>query len=93
MLRRLRALRWWSALICGFVSGAVPIGLVSWPLRYSGLKTSVTVDQVPTFIGGVPTAAGWMQYLALVSLFGVAGAFAAAAFWVVRRVGYVHEVE
>ncbi|WP_379655436.1 hypothetical protein [Pseudoxanthomonas sp. UC19_8] len=84
LLRWRRALRWWSALLSGFVLGAVPVGIFSWPLRYSGPGSSSSVNGVDTMVDGIPTMAGWVQYLGGISFFGACGALAAAAFWVVR---------
>ena len=84
VLRWRGALRWWSALLSGFVLGAIPVGVLSWPLRYPDLKSSATVNGVQTMIDGIPTMAGWLQYLGGLSFFGACGAFAAAAFWLVR---------
>jgi hypothetical protein len=84
VLRWRGALRWWSTLLSGFVLGAVPAGVLSWPLRYSDLKSSATVNGVQTMVDGIPTMAGWLQYVGGVSFFGAFGALAAAAFWVVR---------
>jgi len=41
---------------------------------------STSIDGVRTIVNGVPTLAGWMQYLESVSFFGACGAAAAATF-------------
>jgi hypothetical protein len=83
VLRWRRALRWWSTLLSGFVLGAIPIGLFSWPLRYARPGSSATIDGVETMVNGIPTMAGWLQYLGGVSFFGACGLLAAMVFWVV----------
>lgn len=83
VLRHFNLIRWWSALLAGFILGAVPVAVFTWPLNYSGLKTSATIDGVETIINGVPTMAGWIQYIQGVSFFGVCGVVAALAFWLV----------
>ena len=82
LLRWRRALRWWSAMLSGFILGAVPFGVVLWPLRYAGPGSSATANGVVTMVDGIPTMAGWLQYLGGVSFFGAHGVLAAAAFWV-----------
>ncbi len=82
-LRWRNAVCWWSTLVTGFILGAIPVAIVSWPLRHAASKSSSTVNGVQTMIDGVPTAAGWMQYLEGLALFGAFGAVAAFAFWFV----------
>lgn len=81
ILRWRRALRWWSLLSSGFILASIPIAIVSWPLRYG--EQSSSVNGVQTMIEGVPTVAGWLQYLGAVSFFGACGFLGAAAFWLV----------
>lgn len=83
VMRRLNAIRWWSKIIAGFVLGAVPMAIFSWPLQYSG--ASAMSDGVETLVNGVPTSAGWLQYLLSVACFGGLGAVSAFAFWLVVR--------
>jgi len=86
LLRWRGLLRWWSALLTGFVLGAVPVGLFSWPLRYASPGSYASADGVDTMVNGVPTMAGWLQYLRGVSFFGACRLAAAAAFCIVRGV-------
>lgn len=83
VLRWRGSLRWWTALLSGFVLGAIPVGVVSWPLCYSDLKSSATSNGVQIMVDGIPTMAGWFQYLGGISLFGAFGIFSAAVFWVI----------
>ena len=85
LLRKLNAIRWWSTIGAGFILGAIPEAISSWPLRYSELQTSATVDGVQTMIDGAPTLAGWMQYTWGVAFVGACGAVGALAFWAVSR--------
>jgi hypothetical protein len=85
VLRRLRALRWWSLIGSGFVLGAIPFALYVWPLRYAYLHSSSTSDGVITMVDGHVTLAGWLQYASGVSFMGACGAVAALAFWLVSR--------
>jgi hypothetical protein len=85
LLRKLNAIRWWSTTAVGFILGAIPLAILTWPLRYSELRGSASVNGVQTMVDGIPTAAGWLQYMASVSFFGLCGAVSALAFWVVSR--------
>ena len=85
LLRWRKAVRWWSILLCGFILGALPIAVLSWPLRFADLKSSASVDGVQTMVNGVPTMAGWLQYVSGISFFGACGVAGAAAFWLVWR--------
>jgi hypothetical protein len=84
LLRWRNAVRWWSTIASGFVLGAVPVAVCSWPLRFSQ-GASASVDGVPTLVNGIPTFAGWLQYLESVIFFGACGAAAATAFWLIAR--------
>jgi len=85
LLRWLNAIRWWSTLGAGFVLGAVPVAIFTWPLRYAEFKSSASVDGVQTMIDGVPTLNGWFQYIYGASFMGACGAAGALAFWLVWR--------
>jgi hypothetical protein len=85
LLRKLNAVRWWSTIASGFILGAIPVAILSWPLRYFGIRTSATVNGVETIVDGVPTYAGWLQYASGVSFVGAIGAVGAIAFWAVSR--------
>lgn len=85
VMRRLNAIRWWSTIIAGSVLGAVPMAILSWPLQYSGTGASAIIDGVETLVNGVPTTAGWLQYLLSLAYFGGFGAVSALAFWLVVR--------
>jgi hypothetical protein len=81
LLRRISAVRWWSVLIAGFTLGAIPMAILTWPLKYLEMKTSASVNGVQTMIDGVPTMAGWLQFIEGVSFFGACGMVGALAFW------------
>ena len=84
-----RAIRWWSALIAGFVLGCLPIAIGTWPARNPELQTTAAhwdgEKMVNTMIDGVPTLAGWIRYLEVTALFGGFGAVGGLAFWAVWR--------
>lgn len=83
-LRWRNAVRRWPTITSGFVLGVVPVAVFSWPLRLSQ-GSSASVDGVPTLVNGVPTFAGWLQYLESVTSFGACGAVSATAFWLIAR--------
>ena len=85
LLRWRNLVRWWTTISGGFLLGAVPVAVISWPLRYSELRSSATIDGVQTIINGVPTLAGWLQYLEGLSFMGACGVIGATAFWLIRR--------
>ncbi|WP_158756449.1 hypothetical protein [Dyella sp. S184] len=84
LLRWRNAVRCWSTIASGFVLGAFPVAVLSWPLRFSG-GASATIDGVPTLVNGIPTFAGWLQYLELVAFMGACGVASAAAFSLIAR--------
>lgn len=83
LLRYLKLVRWWSTLSAGFILGALPMAIFTWPLKYSDMKSSSSVNGVQTMIDGVPTTAGWLQYVEGVLFFGAFGLAAAFVFWLV----------
>jgi hypothetical protein len=74
-----RLVNWFTALATGFVIGAVPFGFISWPLSYG--NTNAWIDHVQTIANGVPTAAGWIQYVRTLLTFGAFGALGGLACW------------
>lgn len=85
LLKKLKAVRWWSTVGAGIVLAAVPPSILSWPLRYSEMHTTSSINEVQTIIDGVPTMAGWLQYFQGISFMGACGAVGALAFWLVWR--------
>ena len=79
-----RSKGWINILTCvvfGFAVGAVPDGVLTWPMQHAVLyaSSSRSVDGVSTIIDGVITAAGWVSYVKPViycGLFGALGGFA-----------------
>jgi hypothetical protein len=77
---------WINVTTCvasGFTVGAVPDSVVTWPLQHPGLYAGASVDGVPAIIDGGITAAGWFGYVEPLLCFGLLGALAGFAFWVV----------
>jgi hypothetical protein len=69
-----------TCVAVGFAVGAVPAGVLTWPMQHSELHTSVSVDGVPTMINGTITAAGWISYVKPLIYFGSLGALGGFAF-------------
>ncbi len=83
LLRYFRKVSWWSTLLSGFCLSAIPAGIFTWPLRYAGAGSYSSVNGVETMVDGVPTIAGWLQFIEGVLFFGGLGFVAALAFWFV----------
>lgn len=83
LLGRFKLIRWWSTIGTGFILGAFPMAVFIWPLKYSELRGSASVNGVKTMINGVPTMEGWLQFVSIVSFFGACGMVGALAFWLV----------
>jgi hypothetical protein len=58
-----------SCVVCGFAVGAVPAGVLTWPMQHP-------------IVNGVITAAGWVNYVKPLIYFGSFGALGGFAFWV-----------
>jgi hypothetical protein len=71
-----------TCVVFGFAVGAVPDGVLTWPMEHLELHASASVDGVPTIINGVITAAGWVSYVKPLIYFGSFGALGGFAFWV-----------
>jgi hypothetical protein len=83
-----RRLQWRSpvfALAGGFLIGAVPAGLYFWPVERR-LGTNAWSGATQTLIDGVPTWAGWLEYLQMLGGFGCLGMLGAIAFWLTLKV-------
>jgi hypothetical protein len=52
-----------TCVVFGFAVGAVPDGIMTWPIQHAALYASESVDGVPTIISGVITAAEWVSYV------------------------------
>ena len=73
------------ALAGGLLVGALPAGLYFWPLD-PGRGTSAWSGDTATLIDGVPTWAGWLEYVVMLVGFGCLGELGAFAFWLTLKV-------
>jgi len=87
LLHRLRRIHWWTGLLGGFLCGALPTALWSWPLRFPELQGNSSQWDgeriVETMVDGVPTTYGWLVYIQEFSFYGAFGAVGGLAFWLV----------
>ncbi|MDB5411450.1 MAG: hypothetical protein JWL84_6362 [Rhodospirillales bacterium] len=73
-----------AAIAGGFLIGMIPGAWIAWPMSLS-LHTRGSVDGIPTIIDGVPTWAGWGQYVEFLGMLGSFGAIGGLVFWVVLK--------
>ena len=85
-----RAIRWWSAILAGFIVACLPIAYSLWPYTEPELRTTAShwngERMVHTMIDGVPTLEGWIRYAESVGVFGLFGAMGGFAGWLVWRI-------
>ena len=79
------------SILCGFIVGAIPIAIYTWPLDLSVLNSSVSINGVQTKIDGIPTMSGWFFYLEGVCLFGFLGSSGALVFKYILQKSGRHE--
>ncbi|MGO1078682.1 hypothetical protein [Inquilinus sp. CA228] len=82
-----RAKRWHRpdlSIATGFLIGAIPMGVLIWPLKHSP-GSSTRVNGVLVSVDGIPTLAGWLEFLRILGIFGALGAAGALAFWLMLR--------
>jgi hypothetical protein len=89
LLKRKGFIYWWSSIVAGFISGCIPIGVWTWPLKYPELKSSsshwVDGKMVQTMINGTPTLEGWFSYINGMLFMGAFGAIGGLVLWLVIR--------
>src|SRR5260370_8815362 len=80
-----RSKGWINVMACvvfGFAVGAVPDGVLTWPMHHTESYMIASVDGVPTIINGIIAAAGSVDYVKPVIYCGMLGALGGLAFWV-----------
>lgn len=88
ILQKFKRVSGWTLMVTGFVLGGFPVAILSWPMRFSALKSSSYVDGALLVSEGMPTLMGWLKYLSGVTFFGFCGLVGAASFWWVISRGY-----
>jgi hypothetical protein len=79
-----RSVSWINVTTCimlGFVVGAAPVGVLTWPMQYPELHTGASVVGVPMIISNAIRTIGWTDYIKPLIYFGSFGAFSGFAFW------------
>lgn len=89
VLHKFHRLRLWTVLAAGFVTGCIPVSVLMWPVHVPEIKSSSSYwngrEMVQAEIDGIPTLAGWIDYLQAVALMGLLGMIAALSFWLIFR--------
>ena len=70
-----------STAIIGFITGALPVAIITWPPRFSVLQPNQNVDGIITTINGVPTFMGWLHFAKGILPLGVLGALSGIVFF------------
>lgn len=73
--------RRWTVTLAGFLATSVPVALLAWPAEPRGSNASGYSDGQWILIDGVPTLAGWLNYVCGVLFYGLLGVVGAMAFW------------
>ena len=82
-LNRRNGLGWTSVSLSGFLTGALPLGLIGYPSRQEGYSSGVTWhgSYVELYQNGEPTRYAWFSHFESSLLWGTLGAIAAVVFW------------
>ncbi|WP_462157879.1 hypothetical protein [Pseudoalteromonas sp. GB56] len=83
LLKHINRVTWCSIGASGFLIAAMPVAIFLWP--YGSPGSSASSNGTNTMINGVPTLAGWFDYLEAVLFFGVFGMASASIFWLLTR--------
>jgi hypothetical protein len=84
-LMRLGRFKFRPMLLFGFIVGLVPVAIWAQPYKYSDAQYSSWSEGVQKYRGGIPTLAGWLDYLELITSAGALGAVGGAVFYFVYR--------
>lgn len=82
-------IRWWTSIVVAFIVGALPTAIFLWPLRHPQLQTTSSrwdgEKMVQTMIQGVPTVAGWTDWITAFMVMGLFGVSGGLVFWLIWR--------
>jgi hypothetical protein len=82
-----------ACVLLGFAIGAVPAGLLTFPVSGFALYTRAWAAGTPTATDALRTAAIWVSYIKALIYLGLLGAFGGLVFWCVgRERGSPHEI-
>jgi hypothetical protein len=79
-----------ACVVLGFAIGAVPAGILTFPVSGFALYASAWASSTPTATYGLSTAAIWVSYIKPLIYLGLLGALGGLVFWVVLRSGTSH---
>ena len=87
LAKRFHLTDWWMSVICGFMIGAVPSAIYSWPLSHvNGVSSAWNgKEMVDYIINGTPTMAGWLRYIYSFCGMGLLGMLSGFTAWLVWR--------
>jgi hypothetical protein len=80
-----------ACVLLGFAIGAVPAGILTFPVSGFALHASAWAGGTPTATNGLSTAAIWVSYIKPLVYLGLLGAFGGLVFWVVLIPGTLDE--
>lgn len=84
ILSRKRKLTCLISTFAGFIIGCIPAAILFFPYRHSPHFYSSS-NGVETFVDGIPTLHGWIQYATFVSYLGLFGVLGGFAFWLTLK--------
>jgi hypothetical protein len=76
-----------ACVVLGFAIGAVPAGILTFPVSGFALYASAWASSTPTATYGLSTAAIWASYIKPLIYLGLLGAFGGLVFWIVLSSG------
>ena len=75
-----------STSVIGFVTGAVPVAIFTWPPNRYAFESFKAMDGTMYSIDGVTTFAGWLHFAQDLLPLGLLGAIAGAVFFFILKV-------
>ena len=75
-----------ACVVLGFAIGAVPGGILSFPVSAFTFHASAWATDTPPTTNGLITAAIWGSYIKPIMYLGLLGAFGGLVFWVILTV-------
>ena len=72
-----------ACVVLGFAIGAVPAGILTFPVLGSAVRSSAWASGTPPATNGLITGAIWVSYIKPLMYLGLLGAFGGLIFWVV----------
>ncbi|OAB61447.1 hypothetical protein AY599_04955, partial [Leptolyngbya valderiana BDU 20041] len=89
LLAWLNRINLFSCVASGVLIASVPAGILTFPMSISGSSFNAWSGGRPTVVNGMPTLAGWIDYVQLLGVFGAIGAAAGGLFWLLIKNRFV----